>query len=159
DPEQFRPLIDYLAMMLTDESGHGRAVFELLLAETRAMLDAGVADGTMRPSSDPEARALLVTLHGVAPVILRGHLERAPGGDILPSAVLARLTLPSPELYTQRPYSHSTALDAARAALGTPKEQPCPTPPSASAPSRSVTDRTPPCAASTSTCRPAPSTA
>lgn len=124
DPEQFRPLIDYLAMMLTDESGHGRAVFELLLAETRAMLDAGVADGTMRPSSDPEARALLVTLHGVAPVILRGHLERALGGDILSSAVLARLTLPSLELYTEGLYSDSTVLDAARAALGTPKEQP-----------------------------------
>ena len=92
-------------------------------AETGAMLDASVADGTMRASSDPEARALLVTLHGLAPVILRGHLERALGGDILSSAVLARLTLPSLELYTDGLYSDSTMLDAARAAIGTPEKE------------------------------------
>jgi AcrR family transcriptional regulator len=123
EPEQFRPLVDYLAMMLTDGGEHGRTVFDLLLAETGAMLDASVADGTMRPSSDPEARALLVTLHGLAPVILRGHLERALGGDILSSAVLARLTLPSLELYTDGLYSDSTMLDAARAAIDAQKEQ------------------------------------
>ncbi|HTN57498.1 MAG TPA: TetR family transcriptional regulator, partial [Protaetiibacter sp.] len=123
DPEQFRPLVDYLAVMLTDDGEHGRRVFDMLLAETRAMLDASVADGTMRPSSDPEARALLVTLHGIAPVILRGHLERALGGDILSSAVLARLTLPSLELYTDGLYTDSTLLDAARAAIGAQKEQ------------------------------------
>jgi hypothetical protein len=77
----------------------------------------------MRASSDPEARALLVTLHGLAPVILRGHLERALGGDILSSAVLARLTLPSLELYTDGLYSDSTMLDAARAAIDAQKEQ------------------------------------
>lgn len=123
EPEQFRPLVDYLAVMLTDDGEHGRTVFDLLLAETGAMLDASVADGTMRASSDPEARALLVTLHGLAPVILRGHLERALGGDILSSAVLARLTLPSLELYTDGLYTDSTMLDAARAAIDAQKEQ------------------------------------
>lgn len=126
DPEQFRPLIDYLAVMLTDDGEHGRSLFDLLLGETRAMLDAGVADGSMHPTADPEARALLLTLHGIAPIILRAHLERSLGGDILSSAVLARLALPSLELYTDGLYSDTTLLDATRAALGTEhtKEQP-----------------------------------
>jgi len=117
DPEQFRPLVDYLAIMLTDDGEHGRTLFDLLLGETRALLDAGVADGSMRPTDDPEARALLVTLHGIAPVILRAQLERALGGDILSSAVLGRLALPSLELYTHGLYSDSTMLDATRAAI------------------------------------------
>lgn len=116
-PEQFRPLIDYLAVMLTDDGPHGRTLFDALVAETRAMLDAGVADGTMHPSDEPEARALLVTLHGLSTLVLRGQLERALGGDILSSSVLARLTLPSLELYTNGLYATSDMLDAARAAI------------------------------------------
>ncbi|PZQ88265.1 MAG: TetR/AcrR family transcriptional regulator [Leifsonia xyli] len=118
-PEQFRPLVDYLATMLTDDGPHGRVLFDQLVAETRTILDAGVADQTMHESADPEARALLVTLHGLAPLLLRSHLERALGGDLLDSAVLARLTLPSLELSTDGLYRDSAMLDATRAALAT----------------------------------------
>lgn len=126
-PEQFRPLIDYLTVMLTDDGPHGRTLFDALVAETRTMLDAGVADGTMNPSDDPEARALLVTLHGLSTLVLRGHLERALGGDILSSSVLARLTIPSLEVYTNGLYATSDMLDAARdaiAAASTPEGTP-----------------------------------
>ena len=117
DPSQFRPLIDYLARMLRDDSAHGQHLFALLVAETRDMLAAGAADGTMHDSSDPDGRALLITLHGLAPLLLRGHLERTLGGGLLDAGVLARLTLPSLELYTHGLYSDSRMLDAARAAL------------------------------------------
>lgn len=126
-PEQFRALIDYLTVMLTDDGPHGRTLFDALVTETRTMLDAGVADGTMNPSDDPEARALLVTLHGLSTLVLRGHLERALGGDILSSSVLARLTLPSLEVYTNGLYATSDMLDAARdaiAAASTPEGTP-----------------------------------
>jgi AcrR family transcriptional regulator len=121
-PEQFRPLVDYVAVMLTDDGPHGRDLFAQLLAETRAMLDAGVDDGSVLPSDDPEARALLITLDGLAPLMLRSHLERALGGDILSNPVLARLTVPALELYTHGFYRDDTLLEAARAA--TQKEQP-----------------------------------
>ncbi len=126
-PEQFGPLIDYIAAMLRDDSEHSRRLFALLVDETRAMLDEGVADGTMNDSDDPEARALLITLQGLAPVLLRSHLERALGGGLLDAGVLARLTIPSLELHTHGLYSDTRMLDAARGALaqmgGTPAQK------------------------------------
>lgn len=118
DGERVRPLLDYLATMLID-GDRGSHLFDRLVAETEAMLDAGVADGTMTASSDPRTRALIITMHGLAPLVLRAQLERALGGGLLDAAQLARLTIPTLELYTDGLYADTRMLDAARAALGT----------------------------------------
>ena len=67
DPERFRVYIDYFATMLADGTEGGNRLFDRLVQDTAAMLDAGVADGSMRESSDPVMRALIVTVHGLAP--------------------------------------------------------------------------------------------
>jgi AcrR family transcriptional regulator len=118
DPGRFRGYLDYMATMLADGGEGGARLFDRLVAETRAMLDEGVASGAMRESTDPELRALLVTVYGLAPLLLRDHLARALGAPIDDPATVRRMTLPTLELYTHGMYTDSRILDAARAAIG-----------------------------------------
>lgn len=117
DPGRFRAYIDYVSSMLADGTEGGARLFDLLLAETRAMLDAGVGDGSMLPSTDPELRAVLITLYGLAPLLLRDQLARALGAPLDSPAVLRRMTVPTLELYTHGLYADQRLLEAARAAL------------------------------------------
>lgn len=117
DPGRFRAYLDYVANMLADGTAGGARLFDLLLAETRGMLEAGVDDGTMRPSSDPELRAVLITLYGLAPLLLRDQLSRVLGAPLDSPATLRRMTVPTLELYTHGLYADPRMLDAARAAI------------------------------------------
>ncbi|MGR2753813.1 TetR family transcriptional regulator [Agromyces arachidis] len=117
DPGRFRERLDYMAMMLADGTEGGARLFDLLLAETGSMLAEGVASGAMQESSDPELRALLVTVSGLAPLLLREHLARSLGAPLDDPRTVRRLTLPTLELYTHGLYADSRILDAARAAI------------------------------------------
>ncbi|GAA4376666.1 TetR family transcriptional regulator [Agromyces bauzanensis] len=115
-PERFGAYIDYFATMLADGSDGGNRLFDRMLGETVAMIERGVADGTMHPSADLEMRAVLITLNGLAPLLLRDQLARVLGVPVTSSAA-RRMTLPILELYTHGLYTDSRILDAARAAL------------------------------------------
>ncbi|MBM7504450.1 TetR family transcriptional regulator [Agromyces aurantiacus] len=117
DPSRFRDYLDYVAMMLADGTPGGARLFDVLLGQTREMLEAGVADGSMHPSGDPDTRALLITVYGIAPLILRDHVARALGAPLDSAAALRRMTMPAIELHTHGLYTDSRMLDAARAAL------------------------------------------
>ena len=117
DPERFRPYIDYFATMLADGTEGGNRLFDRLVHDTATMLDAGVADGSMRESSDPGMRALIITVHGLAPLLLRDQLARAMGTPFASSATIRRMTRPMLELYTHGFYADSRMLDAADEAL------------------------------------------
>ena len=117
DPGRFRPFVDYFATMIAAGGERGNRLFDLLVRETRAMLEHGVEAGTMRPSHDPEMRAIMVTLNGLAPLLLREQLARVLGVPLASSAAVRRMTLPSLELYTHGLYTDTAVLDAARAAL------------------------------------------
>ncbi|MUN06616.1 TetR family transcriptional regulator [Agromyces luteolus] len=117
DPARFRTSIAYLAVMLADGSPAADRLFDLLLAETGAMLERGVADGSMHPSSDPDLRAVLITAYGLAPLLLRGQFARVLGAPLDSPAVVRRMTLPTLEFYTQGLYADTRLLDAARDAL------------------------------------------
>ncbi|WP_353828919.1 TetR family transcriptional regulator [Agromyces sp. SYSU T0242] len=117
DPVRFRGVLDYLASMIADGTPGGERLFDLLLAETRAMLDRGVADGAMRDSGDPELRAVMMTVYGLAPLLLRTQLARVLGAPIDSPATVRRMTMPTLELYTHGLYTDTRLLDAARDAL------------------------------------------
>jgi TetR/AcrR family transcriptional regulator, regulator of cefoperazone and chloramphenicol sensitivity len=117
DPDQFRAYIDYFAMMIADGTEDGNRLFDRLVHDTTAVLDAGVADGSMRESSDPGMRALLVTIYGLAPILLREQLSRALGTPLASAAAIRRMTRPTLELYTYGLYTDTRVLDAAEAAL------------------------------------------
>lgn len=117
DPSRFRPFVDYFATMLAAGDESGNRLFDLLLRETAAMLEQGVETGMMRPSDDPEMRAIMITLNGLAPLLLREQVARVLGVPLASSAGVRRMTLPTLELYTHGLYTDSTVLDAARSAL------------------------------------------
>lgn len=117
DTGQFQHFIDYFATMLAAGGEGGNRLFDRLLRETAAMLDHGVDSGAMHPSSDPEIRALMITINGLAPLLLREQLTRVLGTPFGSAAAARRMTLPTLELYTHGLYTDSTVLDAARAAL------------------------------------------
>lgn len=124
DIERFGPYIDYLARMLLDGSPAADRLFDGLLDGTRAALDEQRDAGMLEPMSDPEMTTLLVTLIGLAPVVMRAQLARVLGSDQLSPAGLVRMTVPTMELLTHGIYSTTALLDGARAALdGDPTEK------------------------------------
>src|SRR5690606_10975075 len=74
EPEQFKPAFDYVARTLLEQSDLGATLFQGLVSKTQTMIAEGVARGEMRASSDPEMQALLVALHGLAPLVLQHQL-------------------------------------------------------------------------------------
>lgn len=127
DPERFRAHIDYFATMLADGTEGGNRLFDRLVHDTAVMLEAGVEDGSMHESSDPEMRALLITIYGLAPLLLRDQLARSMGAPLASAAAIRRMTRPALELYTHGLYTDTRVLDAAEAALeGIPSTQTTP---------------------------------
>lgn len=117
DLDRFRPILDYLGHMLLDGAPAGDRLLDELVAMTETMLEVGVADGSMEPSSDPHMRAVLVTLHGVMPMVLQRQYARLLGEPGLTDRMIRRMTIPSLELYTNGLYRDERILDAARSAL------------------------------------------
>ncbi len=117
DVDTYRASLDYLARMITDGSESGVRLFDDLVERTATMIDAEVAAGRMRPSSDPRMRAVIVATHGLVPLLLEHQLGRALGEPGLTPALVARMTLPTLELYTHGLYATTDVLDAATAAL------------------------------------------
>lgn len=122
-PEHFGAHIDYFATMLADGSDGGNRLFDRLVGETLAMLEQGVDDGSVHRSEDPEMRAILITLHGLAPLLLRDQLARVLGTPLASAAAVRRMTVPTLELYTHGLYTDDRMLDAAAAALGAPPDR------------------------------------
>lgn len=66
---------------------------------------------------DPEVTALLVTLLGLAPILLRSQITRVLGADQYSTAGLQRMSLPTLELLTHGIYADSSLLDSAAQAM------------------------------------------
>src|SRR5690606_35350266 len=115
--EQFRPLLDYLARVLVEDSPAADELFDALLDATAEMIREHVAAGLMREGSDPEATAVVMTLYGIAPILAQRQLARALGDDVLGSAGIRRLTLPVLELFTHGLYTDDRFLVMAKEAL------------------------------------------
>ena len=112
-----RASLDYLARMITDGTKAGAQLFDDLVERTASMIDAEVAAGRMRSSTDPRMRAVIVAAHGLMPLLLESQLSRALGEPGLTPALIARMTLPTIDLYTHGLYQTTEVLDAATAAL------------------------------------------
>lgn len=109
--------VDYLSRMLVDDSASADTLFDTLLQATRDSLKEQADAGMLRPSADPEAAAVLLTLYGLGPVILRRHFARAFGGDRLTVAMMERATLPVLEVFTHGMFADDRLLVAAKEAL------------------------------------------
>jgi AcrR family transcriptional regulator len=117
DVEQFRPQLDYMARMLTDDSPAADRLFDLLVAGTTDMIRGQIAAGVMREVPDVEVTGLYLTVYGIVPILLGRQIGRVLGVDGMSAEAIRRSTLPLLDLYTHGLYSDDRFLVAAREAL------------------------------------------
>jgi hypothetical protein len=87
-----------------------------MVEQSEALFAEGVADGSIRPSADARARAVLHILISLAVLTMPPPLARALGHEDFGPEVLRRLTAPTYELYTQGLYTDQNLPTAAEAA-------------------------------------------
>lgn len=124
-PEEYRLLVQYLGRTIQESSPNAAAIVDTLVAESEAVYRAGDADGTMHPSSDPRAQAVLGVVFSMAVLTMPPVLTRALGHEEFGPEVLRRLSVPTMELFTRGLYTDHTFLEAAEKAWPQqPMEQP-----------------------------------
>lgn len=124
NPEQYTDEIAYVRQSLSDESDAGDAFFDAVVAQTRDIIEAGIAGGTIRAFDDVAATAVVVATNSLSTLVLGRHAARAVGTSELGPDMLRALTLPTIDLYTHGFYTDTRFLDAARAALQAPAPEP-----------------------------------
>jgi len=118
DLDAYGPALRYLAQMLAgDETGAADRLFDGILQNSLAVLQQQERDGVIRRQSDARASALLLTIIGLAPVVLARHFARALGSEELTPEVVARITIPLMELLTRGLYTDDSLLKAAMSAM------------------------------------------
>jgi AcrR family transcriptional regulator len=117
DPEEYRLQVLYMARVIEEDSPAAATFVNTMVEESEAIHRAGVADGTMHPSSDPRALAVLNVLTSLALLTMAPPLARALGHEAFGPEVLRRMALPTLELYTRGLYTDDVPLTTARDAL------------------------------------------
>ncbi|NBE93961.1 TetR/AcrR family transcriptional regulator [Nonomuraea sp. KC401] len=117
NPEEYRLQVQYMLRAIEEDTPAAATFVDTLVAESEEILRAGIADGSMRPSSDVRALAVLTVLNSVATLTMPPPLARALGYERFGPDLLRRLALPTLELYTHGLFTNDTALKAARTAL------------------------------------------
>jgi AcrR family transcriptional regulator len=93
-------VVAYLGRALTDGSSHAAALFDSMVAMSRAVMEQAVEAGMIRPSADPQARAALLTTWQLSLLALADHLSRALGEPVHTPAGLLRIERAAVEVYT-----------------------------------------------------------
>ena len=120
NPGQYATEIAYIRQSLGDDSEAGHAFFAAIVQQTKAIIEAGIAAGTIRAFEDVDAAAVVVASNSLAMLVLGKHAARVLGTSELGPDMLRSLTVPALDLYTHGFYTDTRFLDAARAALQTP---------------------------------------
>ncbi|MGO2422274.1 MAG: TetR/AcrR family transcriptional regulator [Microbacterium sp.] len=108
---------NYIARLLVEPGKAGDELFSRLVARTEQNLSEGRESGSIRPASDPEATAMLVTVFGLAQFMMRDRFAQVLGSDLFSAEGAARLTVPTLEILTEGLYADTGLLETARNAL------------------------------------------
>lgn len=111
--DEYRPLIDYIVHFLREGGSTAQEFVECVVADTTVELEARVADGTVRPTAHPAARARYLTMAGLGELVLCYSLSSSPEERM--HMLLANGTA-SLELYTEGLFTDRSLLDAYRTA-------------------------------------------
>ncbi len=119
NPDEYRLHVRYMARAIEQDTSAANRFVETMVAESEEIFRAGVADGTMRPSSDPRALAVFTLLTSLAMLTMPPPIARSLGSNSFGPEVLRRMALPALELYTYGLYTNDKTLETARNALAT----------------------------------------
>ncbi|WP_433429501.1 TetR family transcriptional regulator [Nonomuraea sp. CA-141351] len=123
NPEQYHLQVRYMVRAIEEDTPAAGRFVDTMVAESEAILHAGMAEGSMRPSSDVRALAVLTVLSSLAMLTMPPPMARALGYDRFGPEVLRRMALPTLELYTHGLYADDAPLKAARAAWEASQEK------------------------------------
>jgi AcrR family transcriptional regulator len=79
---EYGNLTAYLARVLMDDSELVNHLVDDLFADAVDYMEQGKQTGMIRPSSDPEGRAALITLWSLGALVLHHHMKRIIGVDL-----------------------------------------------------------------------------
>ena len=113
DPDGYLVQVQYMTRAMAEDSPAAQAFVQGIVHEAEGVHRAGVADGSMRESSDPRALAVLNVLISLGTLTMPPALTRTLGQEKFGPDVLRRLAVPTLELYTHGLYTNDTALKQA----------------------------------------------
>ncbi|WP_220446723.1 TetR/AcrR family transcriptional regulator [Nonomuraea deserti] len=113
DSEEYRLHVQYMVRAIEEDTPAATTFVNTLVEETEQLFRAGMANGSMRPSSDVRAMAVVSVLLSLATLTMAPPLTRALGYERMGPDVLQRIGLPMLELYTHGMYADDTMLKAA----------------------------------------------
>lgn len=122
DPEEYGLHVQYVVRAIQEDSPAAAMLVNRMVEEAEEIFRAGAADGTMHPSSDPRALAVLSILTSVALLTMPAPFARALGFEGFGPDVLHRMTVPTLELFTNGLYTDDTLLRNAEAAWQSVRE-------------------------------------
>lgn len=115
--EEFHPLLRFLIRLLGEEPELSRKLWETMLGEVTEWLALGEQSGMIRPTDDPQGRALVMMSASVGQLMLSDLIAAKLGGD--QADAISRLGLPTLELFTHGVLANSDLLDRSRELLRT----------------------------------------
>ncbi|PTR25617.1 TetR family transcriptional regulator [Rhodococcus sp. OK519] len=114
--DRYMPLVAYLVRSFQAGGELATSLFEHIVAGVEAYLEAGVAEGRVRPSRDPRARARYLAMESLGSTLLFLQMRTGTDGSVDYSRAIADMTdetmLPALEVYTEGLFTDSTMLDA-----------------------------------------------
>ncbi|WP_321572667.1 TetR family transcriptional regulator [Mycobacterium marinum] len=114
NPEEYRLQVQYMARAIEDDVPAAGTFVDTMVEGSEAIFRAGAADGSMRPSSDPRAPAVLNLLVALGLLTLAPPMARALGHENFGPEVLQHMAVPALELYTRGLYTDDTLAKAAQ---------------------------------------------
>lgn len=118
DSRRYQTQLGYLGRVVAENRSAAARFIDVLVDESETIIRAGITDGTMRPSDDPRALAVLFATTALGLTTMAPHIERALG---LPASqqqqMLLRLAVPALEIYTHGLYTSDSYLTLVREAV------------------------------------------
>ena len=89
----------FISRQITDGSRSGARMFDRMVNETKAVIGKDVAGMRWKDTSDPDTLAVVLTMYGMAPLLLADHLARHFGTDPYSAETMRRMGPVLLELY------------------------------------------------------------
>ena len=115
--ETYAPLMAYLVRSMQTGGSLAKALWQKMIDDAEAYLDDGVRTGLLKPSRDPRARAIFLSMTGGGGFLLYLQMHEDPTDLRAVLRDYARdMTLPALEIYTEGLMADRTMYDAFLAA-------------------------------------------
>lgn len=97
--------LEFFRQVLIHGGQNATILFKQMVAEATQMVLSDMASGKMRDFQNPQDAALIMVLHGLAPLILKPQVDQVLGGSFLDPLIGIRLAKTNLEIYNHGVYA------------------------------------------------------